>query len=206
MWVCQVSSIKTAGSYQLVLTGKGCYQGTKTVDFTVTGAAESSKPANSTTQAKTSAAVTGVGDVVDGMQLVQKYYDGIAMEDGRTVRFEVELDDADDYTSFVLQDCENQMFVGEDAIAPKSKDHYTIHMAEIEYEDLNTAVRFTMKIKMDGVKEGTPVYGLWSNWDRGDKTFDWGLKAVAHDGYIDITREEEGKPFKPYGIYIAVEK
>lgn len=98
------------------------------------------------------------------------------------------------------------MFVGEDAIAPKSKDHYTIHMAEIEYEDLNTAVRFTMKIKMDGVKEGTPVYGLWSNLDRGDKTFDWGLKAVAHDGYIEITREEEGKPFKPYGIYIAVEK
>lgn len=201
-----MSNIKTAGSYQLVLTGKGCYQGTKTVDFTVTGAVESSKPANSTTQAKPSAAVTGVGDVVDGMQLVQKYYDGIAMEDGRTVRFEVELDDADDYTSFVLQDCENQMFVGEDAIAPKSKDHYTIHMAEIEYEDLNTAVRFTMKIKMDGVKEGTPVYGLWSNWDRGDKTFDWGLKAVAHDGYIEITREEEGKPFKPYGIYIAVEK
>ena len=201
-----MSSIKTAGSYQLVLTGKGCYQGTKTVDFTVTGATESSKPANSTTQAKPSAAVTGVGDVVDGMQLVQKYYDGIAMEDGRTVRFEVELDDADDYTPFVLQDCENQMFVGEDAIAPKSKDHYTIHMAEIEYENLNTAVRFTMKIKMDGVKEGTPVYGLWSNWDRGDKTFDWGLKAVAHDGYIEITREEEGKPFKPYGIYIAVEK
>lgn len=66
----------------------------------MTGAAESSKPANSTTQAKPSAAVTGVGDVVDGMQLVQKYYDGIAMEDGRTVRFEVELDDADDYYFF----------------------------------------------------------------------------------------------------------
>ena len=45
-----MSSIKTAGSYQLVLTGKGCYQGTKTVDFTVTGAnVSNNKPANSTT-------------------------------------------------------------------------------------------------------------------------------------------------------------
>lgn len=195
------ANIKAAGAYQLVLTGKGCYQGTKTVDFTVTAATD-----NSNTQTKPGTTVTGVGDVIDGMQLTQKYFDGIAMEDGKTVRFEVELDDADDYTAFVRQDCENQMFVGSDALAPKNKDHYTIHMAEVEYEGLNTAVRFTLKIKMDGVKEGTPVYGLWSEWDRDDKTFDRELKAVAHDGYIEVTNAVDGKAFRPYGIYIAVEK
>ena len=201
------ANIKAAGAYQLVLTGKGCYQGTKTVDFTVTAAATDNSNTNtSNTQTKPGTTVTGVGDVIDGMQLTQKYFDGIAMEDGRNVRFEVELDDADDYTAFVRQDCENQMFGDSDALAPKSKDHYTIHMAEVEYEGLNTAVRFTLKIKMDGVKEGTPVYGLWSEWDRDDKTFDRELKAVAHDGYIEVTNAVDGKAFRPYGLYIAVEK
>ena len=67
------ATIKEAGAYQLVLTGKGCYQGTKVVDFTVTeGAAQA-------------VFVQSVVEVIENGIMVQTPYNGTAMKLGKTL-------------------------------------------------------------------------------------------------------------------------
>ena len=67
------ATIKEAGAYQLVLTGKGCYQGTKVVDFTVTeGAAQA-------------ASVQNMVEVIENGMMVQTPYNGTAMKLGKTL-------------------------------------------------------------------------------------------------------------------------
>ena len=69
------ANIKDAGAYQLVLTGKGCYQGTKTVDFTVT---------DGTAQAS-AAAVQNMVEIIQNGTMVQTPYNGTAMKLGKTL-------------------------------------------------------------------------------------------------------------------------
>ena len=204
------ANIKAAGAYQLVLMGKGCYQGTKTVDFTVTAAAiDTSNTNTSNTQTKQETTVTGVGDVIDGMQLVQNEYEGKSYIDGSTVKFTTKLVpidiNAENY-NFIVADCDGQLFEGSDRYAAKdNKDLYTIHMASVEYENY-APTTFKMKIKMDDVKEETPVYGVFRTSTTNSKTFDDELEIVAHNGYIEITNANPGKVFHPSALYIAVEK
>ena len=205
-----VSAVKTAGAYQMVLTGKGCYQGTKTVDFTVTNgtaadnantAAPAAKP-----ETKPETTVTGVGAVVDGLQLVESDIEGTFStgdHGGQKVKLTATLSEPENREESLKEFAKEvpDLF---DFYDEKDLElsHYDIHCAATKVEGITDATLFSMKIKIDGVNKDSKVYGLykygWGEYDRD-------LGITCYDGYITI-RGTYVHSFNPKEIYIMVKK
>ena len=205
-----VSAVKTAGAYQMVLTGKGCYQGTKTVDFTVTNGTAADNTNTATPAAKPETkpetTVTGVGVVVDGLQLVESDIEGeFSTGDhiGQKVKLTATLSEPENREESLKEFAKEvpDLF---DLYDEKDLDlsHYDIHCAATKVDGITDATLFSMKIKIDGVNKDSKVYGLykygWGEYDRD-------LGITCYDGYITI-RGTYVHSFNPKEIYILIKK
>ena len=213
-----VSAVKTTGAYQMVLTGKGCYQGTKTVDFTVTDgtAVDNTNPtAPATTpetkpeakpETKPETTVTGVGAVVDGLQLVESDIEGTFSTGdhiGQKVKLTAtlsELENREESLKAFEQEVPWMMDVEE--CTDTDLSHYDIHCVATNIEGITDATQFTLKLKIDGVTKDSVVYGL-NKYNNDD--YDGLLGITCYDGYVAV-RSSYKHFFNPKEIYIMVKK
>lgn len=213
-----VSAVKTTGAYQMVLTGKGCYQGTKIVDFTVTDgtAVDNTNPSAPATtpeikpeakpETKPETTVTGVGAVVDGLQLVESDIEGTFSTGdhiGQKVKLTAtlsELENREESLKAFEQEVPWMMDVEE--CTDTDLSHYDIHCVATNIEGITDATQFTLKLKIDGVTKDSVVYGL-NKYNNDD--YDGLLGITCYDGYVAV-RSSYKHFFNPKEIYIMVKK
>ena len=213
-----VSAVKTTGAYQMVLTGKGCYQGTKTVDFTVTDgtAVDNTNPSAPATtpetkpeakpETKPETTVTGVGAVVDGLQLVESDIEGTFSTGdhiGQKVKLTATLSELENREeSLKAFEHEVPWMMDVEECTDTDLSHYDIHCVATNIEGITDATQFTLKLKIDGVTKDSVVYGL-NKYNNDD--YDGLLGITCYDGYVAV-RSSYKHFFNPKEIYIMVKK